>query len=85
MMAIINQCNWVDICDLPEGAREAYKDFAKKLGLHNGEHWSYVVGETGDDNVVESWIGEEGRVMIDDALRAAGLSDGTIIDLVFSW
>jgi len=82
---IVNKSYWVDVGDLPEEAKEAYREYVTKAGLHNGEHWSYTIGESSDDSVVESWIGEEKRKVIDAALIAAGLGDGYIIDLVFSW
>lgn len=82
---ILNQCDYIDVADLPEDAKAAYQEYVQKAGLSNGEHWSYTIGEYGDDSVVESYIGEEQRLIIDNALIAAGLHDNSIIDLVFSW
>ena len=84
-MGIINKSEWVDVNDLSAEAKDAYQHFVRGCVLHNGEHWSFEVGETGDDSVVESWIGEEACGAINKSLIANGLAEGAIIDLVFSW
>lgn len=83
--SILNQCDYVDVADLPDDAIQAYREYVTAAGMGNGTHWSHTIGESGEDSVVESYIGAEKRKVIDDALIAAGLSDGDIIDLVFSW
>ena len=82
---IVKQMSYVDINDLPDDAKNAYRDFVSECGVGNGEMWGWEVGESGDDSTAESWIGPEKVAIINQALLDAGLKQGQAINLMFEW
>ncbi|MHA2264760.1 MAG: hypothetical protein ACXAEN_20395 [Candidatus Thorarchaeota archaeon] len=82
---MIQYLQFIDADDLPEEACQAYKEFCSACGVHNGEPWDWTVGESEDDSVPWSYIGEEKTKVIDDALREFELSDGENIFIIRRW
>jgi len=81
----IHTLNYVIAGDFPTEAQKAYREFVQKCGLHNGEFWSWEVGDIGSCSVPASYIGNEKCVLIDTVLIGYGLKSGEIISVMFDW
>lgn len=82
---MIQYLRFIDAKDLPDEANLAYREFCLACGINNGEPYDWAIGESEDDSVPWSYIGEENTKAIDDALRELGLSDGENISIIRSW